>query len=462
MSTFIKDQLDARAGEKFDLHSRGLNQQMVRVLKTIGFDRDYRRGIGPYLFDEEDNRYLDLLSGWGALALGRNHPTVNGALKEALDLELPNLAQMDVSLLAGLLGEQLLDTMPGDGLEKVFFANSGTEAVEAALKMARYATRREKIVFCDHGFHGLTYGALSLNGDDTFREGFGPLLPGCERVDFNDLSALERALSARDVAAFIVEPIQGKGVNMPNDGYLRQARQLCEAHGALFIADEIQTGLGRTGKMWAVEHWGVEPDMLLSAKALSGGQVPVGAVMSKKWIFDAVFDRMERAVIHGSTFAKNAMAMAAGLATLHVLKQERLVEHNARIGQRMMAEMSDFIERYEFVHAVRGKGLMIALEFGEPKSLKLRASWALLDKANKSLFSQMILVPLFSEHRILAQVAGHGMHVIKFLPPYVIDDSDVDWTISALDQVIADCHQVPGSIWNLGRKLAGHALSARA
>ena len=461
MGQFIEDLLTSHAGRKFTLHERWMNRQMVRVLKTIGYDRDYRRGAGAYLFDEQNNKYLDLLSGWGVFALGRNHPVVNGAIKEVLESELPNLVQMDVSLLSGLLAEELASTTPGQGLEKVFFANSGTEAVEAALKLARYATRRERLLYCDHGFHGLTYGSLSLNDEIAFRQGFGPGLPNCDAVPFNDLPALERALRNRDVAGFVVEPIQGKGVNIPDDHYLAEARRLCEAHGTLFIADEIQTGLGRTGAMWAVEHWGVEPDMLISAKALSGGQIPVGAVMCRRWIFDAVFDRMERAVVHGSTFGKNNAAMAAGLATLRVLQEEGLIANARVIGERLLADMEPFVDRYEFVHAVRGKGLMIALEFGQPKSLKLRASWAMLDKANKSLFSQLILVPLFKEHRVLAQVAGHGMHVIKLLPPLIINQSDADWIVTAFDDVIAGSHEVPGAIWSLGTSLAGHALAAR-
>ena len=197
-----------------------------------------------------------------------------------LDADLPNLVQMDVSPLAGLLAERLLGHVPY--LDKVFFANSGTEAVEAAIKFARAATGRPGIVYCEHAFHGLTYGALSLNGDAVFRDGFEPLLPDCIAVPFNDLAALERALATRNVAAFIVEPIQGKGVNMPDDGYLQEAAALCRSHGTLFIADEIQTGLGRTGRFLAVEHWGVEPDMVLLAKALSGGHVPVGAVLTRK------------------------------------------------------------------------------------------------------------------------------------------------------------------------------------
>ncbi|GAB5376305.1 MAG: aminobacteriohopanetriol synthase HpnO [Acuticoccus sp.] len=458
MTNFIGELLASRSGEQFSLHEAHLNRQMVRVLRTIGFDRNYVRARGAYLYDEADNAYLDLLSGFGVFALGRNHPTVNAALIEVLQADLPNLVQLDVSLLAGLLGEALIETAPDDSLSRVFFANSGAETVEAAIKFARAATRRPRSVHCEHAFHGLTYGALSLNGEKIFREGFGPFLGAVSAVPFNDLAALEEALAGGDVAAFIVEPIQGKGVNLPDAGYLAEAARLCERAGALFIADEVQTGLGRTGAMWAVEHFGVVPDMLLSAKALSGGQAPVGAVLMREKVFAAVFDRMERAVVHGSTFAKNNLAMAAGLATLKVLREEGLVAHAAQVGERLIADLSALSARYEFVHAVRGKGLMIGIEFGPPKSLRLKAAWALLEQANAALFSQMILIPLFADHRILAQVAGHGQHVIKLLPPLVVSDSDADWIVGAFDKTIGDCHKVPGAIWDLGRRLAGAAM----
>src|SRR5215472_9243242 len=229
--------------ERFAMHSRHLNEQMVRVLKAIGYDVGFCRGQGQYLYDRDGSRYLDLLSGFGVFAVGRNHPALRQALKNVLDAELPNLVQMDVSTLAGILAERLLTHVPY--LDKAFFMNSGSETVEAAIKFARAATGRPGIIYCEHAFHGLSYGALSLNGDDVFRNGFEPLLPNCVRVPFNDLVGLERALHSKSVAAFIVEPIQGKGVNMPADDYLKSAADLCRKHGTLFVADEVQTGLGR-------------------------------------------------------------------------------------------------------------------------------------------------------------------------------------------------------------------------
>jgi ornithine--oxo-acid transaminase len=461
MPTFIADLLLDHAGQNFELHEQHLNTQMVRVLKAIGYDRVYTRAQGPYLYDNEGQKYLDLLSGFGVYALGRNHPTVIQALQDVLGSELPDMVQMDVSLLSGLLAEAILRRCP-DNLSKMFFCNSGTEAVEAAMKFARYTTKRDKIVFCEHGYHGLTLGALSLNGETVFREGFGSLLPGCSSVPFNDLPALENALRNKDVAAFIVEPIQGKGVNMPSDDYLPEVAKLCAKYGTLFVADEIQTGIGRTGQFWAIEHWGVEPDMICMAKALSGGFIPVGAVAMTSRVMDAVFNRMDRAVVHGSTFSKNNMAMAAGLSALKVIEEEKLVENAARVGGDLMAGMQQLADKYELFKSVRGKGMMIAMEFGSPKSLSLKAAWGMLETANKGLFSQMITIPLFKNHQILSQVAGHGMNVVKFLPPLVINDQDRAWILGALDEVIGDCHKVPGAIWDLGKTLTGHALKSKA
>jgi len=445
--------------DRYEMHARHLNEQMVRVLRTIGYDVGFCRGAGQYLFDREGSKYLDLLSGYGVFAIGRNHPALREALKNVLDADLPNLVQFDVSPLAGVLAKRLLEFVPY--LDKVFFANSGTEASEAAIKFARCATGRPGIVYCEHAFHGLTNGSLSLNGDAIFRSGFEPLLPHCRVVPFNDLAALERALTSRDIAAFIVEPIQGKGVNIPADDYLREAAALCRRHGTLFVADEIQTGLGRTGRFLAVEHWGVEPDMVLLAKALSGGHVPVSAVLTRKRVYEKVFDRLDRAVAHGSTYAKNDLAMAAGLATLEVLKYERLIARADRLGERLRLSFERLFERYEFVRAVRGKGLMIGIEFGPPNSLRLKASWNLLETANKGLFCQLVTIPLFKDHKVLTQVAGHASHTIKLLPPLIITDEDCDLIERAFDDAIAATHRVPGAIWSLGKTLVGNAVQAR-
>jgi ornithine--oxo-acid transaminase len=450
---------EAREAERFDIHSRHLNEQLVRVLRTIGYDVGFSRGAGQYLYDRAGARYLDLLSGFGVFGIGRNHPALRTALESVLDAELPNLVQMDVAPLAGVLAERLLAKAPY--FDKVFFANSGTETVEAAIKFARAATKRSKILSCTHAFHGLTFGALSLNGDEIFKKGFEPLLGDCDAVPFNDLTALETALRRRDVAAFIVEPIQGKGVHLPAPDYLQSAAELCRRYGSLFIADEIQCGLGRTGRFFAVEHWNVQPDMILLAKALSGGHVPIGALLTRKDIFDRLFNRMDRAVVHGSTFAKNDLAMAAGIATLAVLDSESMVENAARTGERLLGAFRAMVGRHEMLREARGLGLMIGVEFGAPSSLKLRASWSMIEAANKGLFCQLITIPLFKEHKILTQVAGHGSHTIKLLPSYVITGDDCTWIETAFDQVIGESHRVPGAIWSLGKTLIENAMAAK-
>jgi len=460
MTKNLADLMSERADEKFDLNARFLNEQMVGVLKTLGFDRHYVGAEGAYLIDESGSRTLDLLSGFGVFAVGRNHPRVIAALREVLEARLAGMVQMDVSLLAGMLAERLLATLP-DSLDKVFFCNSGTEAAEGAIKFARYATRREGLVYCERGYHGLSLGSLSLNGDEMFREGFGPLLPGTHRIPYDDLAALERVLEEQEIAAFFVEPVLGHGVHVPSDQYLPEAARLCRKHGALLVVDEIQTGLGRTGRMWAFEHWGVEPDMVLSAKALSGGFVPVGAIMLRKPVFDALFSNMVRAPVHGSTFSKNDLAMAAGLATLDVIEDEGLVANAEKVGEGMLADLRGLVERYSFMHEVRGLGMMQAIEFAPPGGLRHRAAWKLLDAAQKGLFSQLVTVPLFKQHQILSQTASHDLAVVKFLPPLCIDDADRKRVVEAVDTVVADTENVGGAIWDLGKHLAGAALRTR-
>src|SRR5437763_12037597 len=285
----LRELLEARSGEDYDLYARTINPQFVRALRTIGFDRRWVRAEGASLYDADGRRFLDMLGGFGMFNAGRNNPRIRAALVEALDLDTPGSVQMGVSLLPGLLAEQLLARTPPQ-LERVLFTSSGTEAVEAALKLGRAATGRSRVISTDHGFHGLTLGSLSAGGDIYFTERFGPFLPGFSRVPFGDLPALEDELRREDVAVFIVEPVQGKGVNLPPPGYLEGAQGLCRRYGTLFCVDEVQTGLGRTGRLFAFEHWGLEPDLVPVAKSLSGGYVPVGALLMSRAVHEAVFD----------------------------------------------------------------------------------------------------------------------------------------------------------------------------
>jgi ornithine--oxo-acid transaminase len=446
-------------GEGHERQGRMLNPQLPRMLHAIGFDRTYVRAEGAYMYDEAGNDYLDFLAGFGVFAVGRNHPAVRAALHQALDAQLPDMVQFDSPLLAGLLAEKLLARAPH--LERVYFSNSGTEAVEAAIKYARYATGRGRILYCDHAFHGLTTGSLSVNGADEFRRGFEPLLPDTP-VPFGDLDALDRELAKGGVAALLVEPVQGKTVHVSAPGYLAGAHQRLKAHGALLICDEVQTGIGRTGTFFSYEQDGVEPDLVTTAKALSGGFVPVGATLGKGWIFEKVYSSMDRVLVHDSTFGSNVMAMSAGLAALGVIEREDLVGNAQKMGALLTERLTALKDKYELLADVRGRGLMIGLEFGRPSSLKLRAGWNTLQAARHGLFAQMVVVPLFQRHRILTQVAGDHMDVIKLLPPLTIGEAEVDRFLAAFEDVMDDAHRGTGLMWDFGRTLVKQAMARPA
>jgi ornithine--oxo-acid transaminase len=417
------------------LNQRHLNPKLGRVVRTLGFDREWVQGRGAHLIDGAGNEYLDLLSGYGVFALGRNHPHVKAQLGRLLAADTPSMPQLGVSTLAGVLAERLLAHSPAP-LDAVLLTNSGTESVEAAIKLARAATGRPRILYCERGFHGLTMGALSVNGNAEFRERFGPFLPGCESVGFGDLDALERALGRGEVAAFIVEPVQGKGVYLAPEGYLRTAQELCRQAGALLIVDEVQTGLARTGRFLALEHWGVEPDMVTVAKALSGGYVPAGALLASRSVFDATFDSLERSVVHGSTFGGGDMAAAAGLATLEVIEQEGLSDRAAELGDLLLRLTLPLVDEFEVVREVRGLGMIWAIELGPPAGRTARRLWEAIERRQPGLFAQMVTVPLFHEHRILTQVAGHHMNVVKALPPLVTPEDELRRFASALRDVL--------------------------
>jgi ornithine--oxo-acid transaminase len=443
----------AGAGDEHERWARTINPQFVRVLRTIGFDRTWARAEGPYLYDSDGTRYLDVLGGFGMYNVGRNNRRVRAALIETLELELPGAVQLGVTALPGLLAEALLARTP-PRLERVLFTSTGTEAVEAALKLGRAATKRPRVLSADHGFHGLTLGSLSANGNPEFTDRFGPLLPGFDRVPFGDLDALERELRSEDVALFIVEPIQGKGVNLPPAGYLEGAQDLCRRHGTLFCVDEVQTGFGRTGKLFAFEHWGLEPDLVPVAKSLSGGYIPVGALIMSRAVHEAVFNSMENAVSHGSTFAPNELAMAAGLATLHELDERDLVVRSAQLGERLLEQTRPLVEEFDVVREVRGSGLMWAIEFGEPERSG-RRSWRMIEKMQPGLFAQLVVVPLFKRHKILSQVAGHHMAVLKALPPLVVTEEDVDYFVEALTDTVKRAQRMPSSMARFALTAAG-------
>ena len=448
----LKELLDSRFGENYDLHGKYVNSTLATVLKTIGFDKCYKSAKGAYLYDAEGNKYLDFISGYGVFGMGRNHPVIAKAIKDAIDLDLSNMVQLDCAQLSGLLAERIVK-LHNNKLSAVFFCNSGTEANEGAIKFARAHTKRSKIISMNGGYHGLTYGAMSITKTPHFQEGFGPFLPDTDMIEFNDIAALEEKLKKGDVAAFIAEPVIGHGVNVPTDDFFPKAQELCHKYGTLFIMDEVQTGFGRTGKMFAYQHWGLEPDIVTMAKTLSGGYVPCAAFITTREIHQSVFSPLDNCVKHSTTFGRNNLAMVCGLSTIHVLESEKLVENCAKMGELLKEKLNALKEKHSYIKEVRGLGLMIAIEFQEPKGIVQKLAWKALKAANNSLFTQMIVTGLMDNYKIITQVTSHEVHAVKLLPPYIVNEEQIDFFVKAFDETLTSAANPTGALMKFGKRL---------
>lgn len=450
----------ARLGETLSLAARHLDPSLVDVLRILGFDKEFASAKGSYLYDTAGRAYLDFHTGEGFASLGHNHPGVREVLQATLAADLADGVQIHYSPLAGMLAEALTQRLP-ERLEAVFFASTGAEAVDSAMKFARAATGRPRLISCDSSFHGVTLGPLSLVGDDFFKEGFGPLLPGCARVPFGDLGRLEAELRSKDVAAFFVEPIQGREVTLPPEGYLKAAQELCRRYGTLFVADEIQTGLGRTGKWFALDHSGVEPDFVLVGKALSGGYMPVAAMITTREIYQRAVGALERSYVHQSTYGRNRLSMAAGLATMRIIERDGLVEHSARIGALLRDGLLELQERHEMIEHVRAGGLMVGIELGPPSTRAARVNWRLIHMASEGLFPQLIVIPLHRDHGVITMAAGKN-DVIKLLPPLTLSEEEAGSFLQALDVVLGDVEGSGSKNWGVVRDIAVSTLRRRA
>jgi ornithine--oxo-acid transaminase len=449
----------SRADETLELAGRHLDPSLIDVLRILGFDKDYRSARGSHLYDATGRAYLDFHTGEGFASLGHGHPDVRDVLRATLDADLVDGVQLHYSALAGMLAEALSQRLPA-GLEAAFFTSTGAEAVDTAMKFARAATGRPRLISCDSGFHGVTLGPLSLVGDDFFKEGFGPLVPGCDRVPFGDLPRLEAELRAKDVAAFILEPIQGRMVTLPPPGYLQAAQELCRRYGTLLVIDEVQTGLGRTGRWFALEHWGLEPDFVLVGKALSGGYMPVAAMVTRREIYQKAVGALERAYVHQSTFGRNRLSMAAGVATLRIIERDRLLEHTVRLSTVLFDGLAELQQRYEMIKEVRGSGLMIGIELQPPSSPIARVSCRLIRMASEGLFPQLVVIPLHRDHGVITMAAGKN-DVIKLLPPLTLSEPEACSFLGALDAVLADCHTASKN-WAVVRDIATATVGRRA
>ena len=426
------------------LYAEHINPQWVRLLDLMQMNVSYRRCSGAVLNTADGRPILDFLSGYCVHNIGHNHPSVAAALKQELDREGPAMVQSHAPALAGELAQRLLDRA-GGALNRAFFCSSGSEGVEAAIKFSRAATGRAAILYAEHGFHGLTCGALSLMSDRFWSEGFGPLLPGTEPVPFGHLDRLAERLATRNFAAYIAEPIQSEaGIRLPAPEYWKEAQRLCRRYGTLLVLDEVQTGLHRTGPFLAAHRYGVDPDLVVLAKALSGGLIPVGAVLTTDRVSDAVYSSLQRSLVHTSTFSENALAMRAGLATLDVLDNERLGEQAVRLGGLLRRQLKDALAPFEMVKEVRGEGLLCGIEFTAPQRWRLRAAFEAFRRVHPAMFGQVLVMRLFRDHGILTQVCGNNFMVLKAAPPLVIDHTHIAAFVRGVTAVVEEAHHSAG------------------
>jgi ornithine--oxo-acid transaminase len=438
-------------------YSQHVNPQWEKLLNLLEMNVRYTRCIGAELFTTEGGRILDFLSGYCVHNLGHNHPSVIAALHDELDRSGPAMLQSHVPELAGELAAELC-RLSGGQLQKVYFCSSGSEGVETVIKFARLFTKRSGLLYCAGAFHGLTCGALSLMADSTWAQGFAPLLPGAESVPFANLAELETKLATKTFAAFIVEPIQSEaGVRVPPDGYLRAAQALCKKYGTLFVLDEVQTGLYRTGTFLAAHHWGLDPDMVVLAKALSGGLVPSGAVLMSDEIYESVYSSLGRSIIHTSTYSENGLAMRAGLATLQTLQDEGLGKRSEMMGHLLRQSLTAAISGYEMVTEVRGLGMLNGIEFRRPETWQLRVPFEAFRKIHEGMFGQIIVGKLFREHNFLTQMCGNNFMVLKAAPPLMASEEQIAVFVGAVKTVVDEVHS-SSSFWMDALHLARQAV----
>ena len=422
------------------LYEQYVNPQWVKLLDVLNMNVRYGKCVGTELHTIDGRRILDFNSGYCVHNAGHNHPKITAALVAELEREGAAMIQTGVPELAGILGARLCERAGGN-LTKAFFASSGSEGVEAAIKFSRAHTGRTAMLSARGSFHGLTCGAMSLMSDEFWKNGFGPMLPEVEMVDFGASDELEAKLASKRFAAFIVEPVQVEaGLRIPDANYLRRAEALCHRYGTLFVLDEVQTGFHRTGPFLAAHHFHVQPDMIILAKALSGGLIPAGAVLMTDAVYNSTYSSFKRSIVHTSTYSENALAMRAGIATLDVLAEEQLGERAATLGDALRQMLAERLRPYEMIRDVRGIGMLTGIEFGAPRKLRLRLPFEAFAKIHPAMFGQIVVMHLFRDKNILAQICGNNFMVLKVSPPLTVSESELHEFVKAIGDVVETMH----------------------
>ena len=405
--------------ETIEKYEKYLNPAVARLFRFMGLASVETKAEGWIITDSDGRKFIDCLGGYGMFCLGLRHPKVVEAVKGALD-SIPMCGEILFNRPMADLAERLAEITPGN-LQYSFFVNSGTEAVEGALKIARLATGRKKYIAAKNAFHGKTYGSLTATGRDLFRKPFEPLLQNFTHVEFGNIEALEAAIDT-ETAAFILEPIQGEGgIIVPPDGYLAAVRALCDKYGVLMIADEVQTGIGRTGKWFGVDHEGVTPDIMALAKALGGGIMPIGSFTATPEVWAGL---IESPFLHTSTFGGNQMACVAGLATLKVIEEEDLLNRGALAGAYLKKGLEEVQKDYPLViKDVRGRGMMLGIELTK-------------EGAGGMLMSLMI------DSNILVAYTLNNPKVIRMEPSLTMPIEVIDQVLTAFRNAIQQTNAV--------------------
>ncbi len=389
------------------------NPSLARLLKLSGFDTIEWEAEGTRVRDIRGKEYIDCLGGYGVFALGHRHPKVVQAVKAQLD-RMPLSSKVFFSKPLADLCTKLAKLTPGD-LQFSFLANSGTEAVEGALKLARLSTGKREVIHADNAFHGKTLGALSASGRPQYKTPFEPLLPDFVQVPFGDVNAIEQAMNDQ-TAAIILEPIQGEGgICVPPPQYLPKIRELCTEKKVLLVLDEVQTGLGRTGQWFACQHFNVVPDILVLAKALGGGVMPIGAFVGTKEVWEAF---KANPLIHTSTFGGNPLACAAALATLEVMEEENLPAKALERGKFLAHELRQLAKSFpDIIKEVRGLGLLLGIELTEAKY-------------------GGYLIPEMARKGVLVAYTLNQPKVIRLEPPLIITEEEIKMVVGALQATL--------------------------
>jgi len=427
-------------------YARHVDPAFMKLLGVLGYGRVFTRAEGSYVWDDQGRRYLDLLAGFGSANIGHNHPRLISRLRTFLDEQPLNLSHTGPSPYAAQLAEALA-AAAGPPLEMTLFSSSGAEAVEAAIKTARAATRRVRIVFCEGAYHGLSLGTLSLSVAQRMRKPFEPLLPDCVAVPFGDADALERVLRAGDVAMFLVEPVQIEGgIRLPPSGYLRAVRSLCSRYDTLLAFDEVQTGYGRTGSMFAFQQDEVVPDLLVLGKSAGGSIAPMAMTMTTSRVQKKAYGSMRRFDLHGSTFAGNAFACAAALETLRIMASDRLAERSRDLGAAMLTTLRDRLSDHPLVADVRGRGLLIGIELRGPVARSVAGQWLAL---------------ALLEAGLLVQPASQAWNVLRIEPPLTIDRGEIAHAVETIGTVFDQHRASLPLLGRSGRRIVEQLLARR-